>query len=120
MSVLVPVAVMLALGLPAAALAEGARIVFDCAGADGATTRVIVAPLATDAGGKGPIRVTFDGKTYDGVAASDRGPFQFGTDTEHFALLVEGEADGGRLKVELHHATATSSTLTPFTCETDI
>ncbi|OIP83451.1 MAG: hypothetical protein AUK37_07270 [Rhodobacterales bacterium CG2_30_65_12] len=120
MSGFAAVALMLGLGLPAAANAEGARIVFDCTGADGTITRFVVAPVETDATGKGPIRVIFSGKTYDGVAASNRGPFQFGTEAEHFALLIEGEADGGGLKAQLHHATATASTLTPFTCETDI
>lgn len=114
------VALILALALPGAATAEGARVIFDCTGADGAISRFIVAPLHTDPTGKGPIRVTYGGTTYDGVAASDLGPFQFGTETDHFALLILGEADGARLKVQLHHATATTSTLTPFTCETDI
>ncbi|GKY88979.1 hypothetical protein [Sinisalibacter aestuarii] len=105
--------------LATAAMAEGARLVFDCTGDDGAGISFIVAPLHTDPSGKGPIEVTYRGETYPGVAASDHGPFQFGTDTEHFALLVHGMTEDGRLDMQLHHAGAGGSTLTPYTCETN-
>jgi hypothetical protein len=107
------------LALPAAAAAEGARLVFDCTGPDGTAARFVIAPQDVDAAGRGPASVTYDGEIYEGLASSHRGPFQFGTDTDHFALLIHAETAGGRLAVELHHATETSSTLTPFTCETD-
>lgn len=112
------IALALALALPGAGLAEGARLDLVCT-ANGATTRFTIAPRETDASGKGPITVTRDGIRFDGLAASDHGPFQFGTDTDHYALLFEGETDDGRLRVTLHHANASGSTLTPFTCETD-
>jgi hypothetical protein len=113
------VALLLAL-LPLAAHAEGARLLFDCVGDDGSTARFVISPDATDASGKGRIEVSYRGETYPGVAASDHGPFQFGTETEHFALLIEGVTDDGKLTAHLHHATATSSILIPYTCETNL
>lgn len=113
------IALGLALALPGPGLAEGARLTLRCTAATGATTQVTIAPRETDAGGKGPITVTRDGESFEGLAASDHGPFQFGTDADHYALLFEGETDDGRLAVTLHHANASGSTLTPYTCETD-
>lgn len=105
--------------LPLAAHAEGARTVFDCVAEDGTATRFVIAPVALDATGKGAIEVSRDGESYPGVAASAHGPFQFGTDSQHYALLFEGETEDGRLRMRLHHATATTSSLTPYTCETN-
>lgn len=104
----------------AAARAEGARIVLDCThNATGAADSFTIAPVQTDATGKGRITVSRGGETFDGVAASSTGPFQFTAHGEHFALLFNGALDDGRLSVTLHHATAWSSTLTTMTCETD-
>lgn len=103
--------------LPLAGRAEGARLVLDCVSEDGRATHFVVAPVSTDASGKGPIEVTRDGTTLPGLAASDHGPFQYGTESDHYALLFEGETADGRLAVQLHHATATRSTLTPYICE---
>jgi len=113
-------ALALTLALPTAATAEGGRIVLDCVGEDGTATTFVIAPAKTDATGKGPIEVTYEGRTYPGVTSSDRGPFQFGTDDEHFAILIQGPTDDGTLAVQLHHARGSSSTLTPYTCETDL
>lgn len=113
------IALGLALALPASGLAEGARLELSCNDTTGVTTHFTIAPRETDASGKGPITVTRDGESFEGLAASDHGPFQFGTDTDHFALIIEGETDTGQLTVTLHHASATKSTLTQFTCETD-
>lgn len=112
-----PVALLAA--LPLTAHAEGGRLVFDCTSEAGHAEQFVVAPAEVDENGRGPIVVTYRGTDYDGVASSFRGPFQFGTDTDHFALLIEGETTDGALSVTLHHATETTSKLTPFTCETD-
>lgn len=119
MTALPHAALALALVLPGLAAAEGARRVFACETGDGTIARFVIEPLTIDATGKGPIRVTYGETTYDGVSASDRGPFQFGAGSEHFALLFHGETDDGRLAAQLHHATAHSSTLTSMICETD-
>lgn len=113
-------ALVLALGLPGLATAEGARLVVTCTGTGGATTVFTIAPTHTDDTGKGQIEVTWEGESYDGVTSSDRGPFQFGTDTDHYALLINGDTDDGRLDVTLHHAGPSGSTLTPYTCETSL
>lgn len=120
-------AALLGAGLVAAALlpagrvwAEGAARVFDCTSLNAAELRLTIEPVQVDATGKGRIRVIWDGREYDGVTSSDHGPFQFGTDTDYYALLIEGTAPDGRLKAELHHATASRSTLTPYLCETDL
>jgi hypothetical protein len=127
MTALPRIALALALVLPAAALAEGAVRVFDCLADDGTATRFTLTPVAVDAAGKGAIRVTRDGQTFSGRAASDHGPFQFGTDTDNFTLLVDDATADGQLRLRLHHVAVMDSTetpfaitLTPFTCETDI
>jgi len=114
-----PLALAGGLALPGAGLAEGARLTFDCTGADGTPARFVIAPQEVDAAGRGPATVTYDGEVYDGLASAHQGPFQFGTETDHFALLIQGETPDGRLTVQLHHATETTSILIPFTCETD-
>ncbi|RME17101.1 MAG: hypothetical protein D6801_04155 [Alphaproteobacteria bacterium] len=113
-------ALALALALPAtAAWAEGASRVFLCEN-DAGRTRIEIIPVRIDDAGKGEIEVVRDGTLFLGVTASDHGPFQFGTATEHFALLIEGTTDDGRLKAKLHHATSSgTSTLTPYICETE-
>jgi hypothetical protein len=112
--------------LPLAAAAEGARQVFDCRADDGTATRFTIAPVALDASGKGDITVTRDGQDFSGTAASRRGPFQFGTDTDNFAFVVDDQDDDGRLRVRLHHVALTDNadapfemTLTSLTCETE-
>lgn len=107
------------LALPGGLHAEGARQVFSCTGADGAAVEFVIAPESLDDLGRGPIVVSYDGESFPGVASSHRGPFQFGTETDHFALLIQGATSDGTLVVNLHHATDTTSTTTPFTCETD-
>ena len=92
---------------------------FECTADTGTAMRFVIDPAETDATGKGRILVTYDGATYDGVSAGDRGPFQFGNDAHHFALIIEGGAGAAGLKAQLHHATGSASTLIPLTCETD-
>lgn len=124
MTALPRIALALALALPATGHAEGARRVFACTGEDGTQTEITIAPSETDATGKGDIEVTRDGTAYAGIASSETGPYQFGTDTDTYTLIIDGTTDDGRLTAKIHHVSLTDDpdtpfqmTLTPFTCE---
>ncbi len=109
---------LLALTLPASAHAEGARMVLNCADADGAARSFTFDPVETDELGAG--RITVGADATPGIAGGFFGPWSWTADDTTHTLMVSGNDDGG-FPVLLHTLdTATdpfTSNLTEYTCE---
>ncbi len=105
---------------PVAALAEGARLVFNCTDSEGVALQVTVAPDDVDANGTGQVTMTYANTTAPGYAASANGPFIWSGATDRFAFLLDGVNNDGHLRALLHRLPIVSPVmgqLTSLTCE---